>query len=115
MTCGNVRHVVTYLAVLSLGEGDKARFPVTKKCLISQLAYRLQQAFLTAARQAAGAPKTGRLPSKKPLDDPLELSKSGVVDLRFLGFLLRINFDNMLARCNIGERLLPDRIKIISG
>ncbi|WP_146042604.1 MULTISPECIES: hypothetical protein [Pseudomonas] len=115
MTCGNVRHVVTYLAALSLCERDNARFPVTKKCLVSQLAYRLQQAFLTATRQAPKAPKTGRLSGKKPLDDPLELSKSGVVDLRFLGFLLRMNFDNMLARCNIGKRLLPDRIKIISG
>lgn len=115
MTCGHVRHVVTYLAALSRCEGDKARFPATKKRLVSQSAYPLQQAFLTAQRQAAKAPKTGRLPGKKPLGNPRELSKSGVVDLRFLGFLLRMNFDNMLARCNIGKRLLPDRIKIISG
>ncbi|SCY23704.1 hypothetical protein [Pseudomonas sp. NFACC37-1] len=115
MTFGNVRHVVTYLAALSLCERDNARFPVTKKCLISQLAYRLRQAFLTATRQAVEAPKTGHLPGKKPLEEPLELSKSGVVDLRFLGFLLRMNFDTMLARCNISKRLLPNRLKIISG
>jgi hypothetical protein len=45
----------------------------------------------------------------------IKLSKSGVVDLRFLGFLLRINFDNMLACRNIGEGLLPERREIISG
>ncbi|CAI8794376.1 hypothetical protein EMIT043CA1_10125 [Pseudomonas brassicacearum] len=54
------------------------------------------------------------MPGKKALRDPVELSKSGIVALRFLGFLLRINFDNILACCNICERLLPDRIKIIS-
>ncbi|MBV4497185.1 hypothetical protein HU715_017715 [Pseudomonas sp. SWRI12] len=75
----------------------------------------MQQAFLTARRQAAQAPENGRLPDKKALENRLELSKSGVVDLRFLGFLLRMNFDKMLARCNISKRLLPDRIKIISG
>ncbi|MFQ6557988.1 hypothetical protein Q7F05_18775 [Pseudomonas sp. Lb2C1-1] len=110
-----MRHVVTYLESLSLFEGDQALLPVIKNRLVSQPAYRLQQAFLTAKRQAPEAPKTGRLPGKKPPLDPPELSKSGVVALRFLGFLLRMNFDNMLACCNIGERLLPDRIKIISG
>jgi hypothetical protein len=48
MTCGNVRHVVTYLAAFSLCEGDQALFPVTKKRLLSQPAHDLQQAFLTA-------------------------------------------------------------------
>ena len=115
MTCDNVRHVVTYLAALSLFKGDPALLPVIKKRLVSQPAYRPEQAFLTAPRQAPEAPKTGRLPGKKALVNPLELSKSGVVDLRFLGFLLRMNFDKMLARCNLGKRLLPDRIKIISG
>jgi hypothetical protein len=75
----------------------------------------LEQAFLTAQRVASKAPENGRLKRVKARWKLLELSKSGVVALRFLGFLLRINFDNMLARCNIGGRLLPDRRKIISG
>ncbi|WP_156334332.1 hypothetical protein [Pseudomonas thivervalensis] len=99
----------------SLCKGDQALIPVTKNRLVSPSASRLQQAFLTAQRQVPQPPKTGRLPGKKALPNRPELSKSGVVDLRFLGFLLRMNFDKMLARCNIGKRLLPDRIKIISG
>lgn len=75
----------------------------------------LEQAFLTAQRVTSKAPENGRLKRVKACWKLLELSKSGVVALRFLGFLLRINFDNMLARCNIGGRLLPDRRKIISG
>jgi hypothetical protein len=73
------------------------------------------QAFLTAKRFSAKPPKNGRQKAIKAQSCDLELSKSGVVALRFLGFLLRMNFDKMLARCDIDKRLLPVRIKIISG
>jgi hypothetical protein len=73
------------------------------------------QAFLTAKRITTQAPKNGRLKAMKAQPYDLELSKSGAVALRFLGFLLRMNFDNMLAHCDIGKGLLPVRIKIISG
>ena len=73
------------------------------------------QAFLTAKRFTAQAPKNGRQKAIKAQSCDLELSKSGEVALRFLGFLLRMNFDKMLARCDIDNRLLPVWIKIISG
>ena len=59
-----MRHVVRYLEALSLFEGDQALLPVIKNRLVSQPAYCLQQAFLTAKRQVPEAPKNGRLPGK---------------------------------------------------
>jgi hypothetical protein len=113
-----VRHVVTYLLSRSRPQAELSPHSATKNRLIAlrfHLRVGLEQAFLTAQRVASKAPENGRLKRVIARWKLLELSKSGVVALRFLGFLLRINFDNMLARCNIGGRLLPDRRKIISG
>ena len=44
-----------------------------------------------------------------------ELSELRPIDLHFLVFLLRIDFDNMRNFCKNGDGLLLERIKIISG
>ena len=47
--------------------------------------------------------------------EPSILSELRAVDLLFLVFLLRIDFDNMRNFCKNGDGLLLERIKIISG
>ncbi|CAI8942739.1 conserved hypothetical protein [Pseudomonas serbica] len=58
---------------------------------------------------------TGARAGLRTLFEPLKLSESGVVDLLFLVFLLRINFDKMRHFYTIGSGLLRSGIKIISG